>query len=190
MNKSDYFDLCCEIQRLLSEHNSVILAIDGRCASGKTTLATKLQEEFCCNVIHMDDFYLPMNQREEDWQKSPGKNIDFTRLEKIIKNIPYQDSYQICPYLCSDGKFGEPILYHKNRLTVIEGSYSCYPILKKYYHYCVFLEIPSEEQKNRLLKRNGENGYLHFKNLWIPLEEQYLKTYSIKQYCDFTLHHS
>ncbi len=187
MNTNDYLMLSCEIEKLLSGHNNIILAIDGRCASGKTTLAYKLQKEFCCNVIHMDDFYLPINQRESDWQKIPAKNIDFNRLEDIIKNISHLDSYRICPYLCSDGKFGEPILYHKNRLTVIEGSYSCHPVLKKYYHYCVFMDITSEEQKKRLLKRNGEEGYQRFQNIWIPLEEAYFEQFSIRKKCDLVL---
>ena len=33
-----------------------ILAIDGRCASGKTTLANELSQSLSCNVVHMDDF--------------------------------------------------------------------------------------------------------------------------------------
>ncbi len=187
MNNSDYSALFSKIRQLLSEKDGVILAIDGRCASGKTTLAGKLQDEFCCNVIHVDDFYLPMNEREENWQKNPAKNIDFARLESVIKNTPHRETYQVAPYVCSEGKFGEPIIYHKNRLTIIEGSYSCHPKLKKYYHYCVFMDILPEFQKERLLKRNGDTGYLRFKNLWIPLEEQYFKKHSVLEQCDMVI---
>ena len=51
-----------EVFRLLEERSGklpFILAIDGRCASGKTTLAGELQKRQACNVIHLDDFYLP-----------------------------------------------------------------------------------------------------------------------------------
>ena len=36
-----------------------IIAIDGRCAAGKTTLAARLAKELGGDVIHMDDFFLP-----------------------------------------------------------------------------------------------------------------------------------
>ena len=40
-----------------------ILAIDGRCGAGKTTLAHWIQENTGCNVVSVDDFYLPLAQR-------------------------------------------------------------------------------------------------------------------------------
>ena len=36
----------------------IVIAIDGRCASGKTTLANKLAQHFHANVFHMDDYFL------------------------------------------------------------------------------------------------------------------------------------
>ena len=48
-----------------SSGGRLLLAIDGRCAAGKTTLAAGLQREFDCNVIHMDDFFLQLHQRTQ-----------------------------------------------------------------------------------------------------------------------------
>ena len=39
------------------EKRPFVIAIDGRCASGKTTLAGRLQKEIDCNIIHMDHFF-------------------------------------------------------------------------------------------------------------------------------------
>ena len=36
----------------------MFVAIDGPCASGKTTLSRNLNERFGGNVLHMDDFFL------------------------------------------------------------------------------------------------------------------------------------
>ena len=47
-----------KIDMLLGEKDFVIVAIDGKCTSGKTTLASKLAELYDCNVFHMDDFFL------------------------------------------------------------------------------------------------------------------------------------
>ena len=45
-----------QIDTLLEEQTFVIVAIDGKCTSGKTTLASQLAEIYDCNVFHMDDF--------------------------------------------------------------------------------------------------------------------------------------
>jgi uridine kinase len=47
-----------KIDELLMQKDIVIVAIDGKCTSGKTTLAAKLAEIYDCNVFHMDDFFL------------------------------------------------------------------------------------------------------------------------------------
>ena len=38
------------------EKEYVTVAIDGRCASGKTTLAKQISDRIPCNVFHTDDF--------------------------------------------------------------------------------------------------------------------------------------
>lgn len=187
MSTNDYHSLTAAIRKLLSEKETVLIAIDGRCASGKTTLSEKLQKEFSCNVIHMDDFYLPMHLRDDNWKTSPAKNIDFKAIETILNEIPHKKSFEIRPYICSKKAYGEPIGYDHNPLTVIEGSYSTHPFLKRFYDFCIFLDISEKEQKNRLIKRNGEEGYLRFQDLWIPLEERYLQEFRIRDDCHMIL---
>lgn len=52
------------INQLLEEKDEYILvAIDGKCAAGKTTLGYYLKELYKCNLFHMDDFFLQMQQR-------------------------------------------------------------------------------------------------------------------------------
>lgn len=50
-----------EIQVRRQEKQHLLVAIDGRCAAGKTTIAAKLQELCSCNVIHMDHFFCVLN---------------------------------------------------------------------------------------------------------------------------------
>lgn len=44
MTKSEYSLLLRRIQDVVSKHGSAIIAIDGRCGSGKTTLAEQLKK--------------------------------------------------------------------------------------------------------------------------------------------------
>ena len=59
----------------------LVLALDGRCGSGKTTLANGLSAQLPgCTLLHTDDFYLPPAQRCPDWAHTPCANMDLTRL--------------------------------------------------------------------------------------------------------------
>ena len=51
----------------------LVLALDGRCGSGKTTLANTLARQFPASItLHTDDFYLPPAQRIRGWEKRPA----------------------------------------------------------------------------------------------------------------------
>ena len=52
-----------KLRQQVRQDKPLLVAIDGRCASGKSTLAKDLQKQLDCNVIHMDDFYLQPHQR-------------------------------------------------------------------------------------------------------------------------------
>ena len=56
----------------------VVLALDGRCGSGKTTMATALAEQFPDSIVlHTDDFYLPPADRVPGWEQTPMQNNPF-----------------------------------------------------------------------------------------------------------------
>lgn len=59
------------------------------------------------------------------------------------------------------------------KLFVIEGSYSMRPEFCPLYDLTVFLSCSREEQKARILRRNGAEKYENFRKMWIPLENAY-----------------
>ncbi|MCL1786352.1 MAG: hypothetical protein FWG38_00075 [Defluviitaleaceae bacterium] len=62
-----------------------VIAIDGRAASGKSTLATALKDVIDGEVVHMDDFFLPKALRTEARMKEAGGNIHYERfLEEVV----------------------------------------------------------------------------------------------------------
>lgn len=60
----------------LKQQPTVLVALDGRCGSGKTTLAAQLAERFPQSItLHTDDFYLPPPQRVTGWERIPCANM-------------------------------------------------------------------------------------------------------------------
>lgn len=65
----------------LKQQPTVLVALDGRCGSGKTTLAAQLAERFPQSItLHTDDFYLPPPQRVTGWERIPCANMHLERL--------------------------------------------------------------------------------------------------------------
>lgn len=167
----------------------LLIAVDGRCASGKTTLAAALEQEISCNVVHMDHFFLRPEQRTRERLEEPGGNVDYERFREEVM-VPLSQkklfSYQI--FDCQKMKLSSFRQIEPNKTTIIEGSYSCHPYLWDFYDFRVFLDIDSEEQIQRIRRRNGENKLLQFQNRWIPLEEKYFDAFQIRERCDLVLH--
>ena len=90
------------IRNLLEEKKTsnmpILVAIDGRCGSGKTTLGNYLAQVFDCNLFRMDDFFPRMEQRTPERMKEIGGNVDYERFkETVLEPVQKKESvrYQI-----------------------------------------------------------------------------------------------
>ena len=176
----DIFD---KIDELLNIKEKVIVTIDGCAASGKTTLAEKLKEKYDCEIIKMDDFFLPKEKRTSERLATPGGNIDYERFkEEVVDKLGSSFSYHV--FDCSVMALNGVSYINNNRLTIIEGSYSLHPYFGKYYDLSIFLDIDYEEQIRRIKKRNGEEMLKMFTSKWIKYETLYHKEFNIKNIVD------
>ncbi len=169
----------------MSSKNSLIVAIEGGSASGKTTLAELLKNTYDCNVFHMDDFFLRPEQRTPQRLAEIGGNVDRERFEKEIL-LPLKNKEAVCyrPFDCSSQSLTEPITVSHKRITVVEGAYSMHPSFGKYYGLSIFLDISSEFQRERILIRNSPGLAERFFNEWIPMENRYFAKTDIKRRVD------
>jgi len=160
-----------------------IVAIDGMSASGKTTLGKLLHSEFPeSNLFHMDDYFLQPHQRTEERLSEIGGNLDYERFyEEIILHLHDKNGLSYCKYDCHTQNLSSKIFVPWKPLIIIEGSYSQHPYFGEPYDLRIFCEISSEEQRQRILKRNGPEMLERFVNEWIPKENVYHQTFKIKE---------
>ena len=174
------------IDERMHSRSHLLVAIDGRCASGKTSLAGKLQRHYGCNVIHMDHFFLRPEQRTQERLNTPGENVDHERfLEEVLMPLKRGEGFSYCPFDCSVQTLSEPVTIIPGALTIIEGSYSCHLTLRDHYDLRIFLTVGSKEQMCRITERNGEEKAKMFQNRWIPLEERYFSAFEVAERCDY-----
>ncbi len=173
--------ICQEIDRLLvSSKSPVIVAIDGVCGGGKTTLGEWLAMQYDCNLFHMDDFFLRREQRTKERYEQPGGNVDYERFyEEILKPVLGGKECLYRKFDCGTFSLGEAKRIAWKRLNIVEGSYSQHPYFGNSYQLCVFLDLSPEEQYRRLLDRVPEK-INRFVEEWIPLENQYFEAYGIR----------
>lgn len=173
-----------EIQRLQKDKERVLVAIDGRCASGKTTLASILQSRLGCEIIHIDSFFLRPEQRTAERYQMPGGNVDYERLQEEVF-APLKKGQPFCyrPFECSTQQLGKPIAVKGTGVVIFEGSYSCHLMLWEQYDLHIFLTVDEREQLIRLEKRDAAKLQA-FQNRWIPLEETYFSFYDIEKRCE------
>lgn len=173
----------------LQDDSPFILAIDGRCASGKTTLAQMLQQVTGASIIHLDDFFLRPEQRTPERLASPGENIDWERIIcEVLKPLNNGESYHYRPFDCHTMDFKPADILQPAHLTVLEGSYSCNDHLWAYSDYHVFMKVSPEIQLQRICTRNGEDGAAVFRDKWIPLEERYFQMAQHEKRCELVLY--
>ena len=162
-----------QIDDLLTQKDTVIVAIDGKCTSGKTTLASKLAELYDCNVFHMDDFFLRPEQRTPERFAEVGGNVDYERfLEEVLLPLKSSKTFSYRPFDCKTFTLSDPVIVTPKRLNIIEGTYSQHPYFGNPYDLKILLTIDEETQRRRILDR-PEFLHKRFFEEWIPMENRY-----------------
>jgi len=181
-------DLYLKIDEILSQKGIICIAIDGDCTSGKTTLAKSISEKYGCEVVHMDDFFLPFEKRSEERYNEPGGNFHYERfIEEVLPNLNSKKEFSYGIFDCSVGKVTENKAIPENRVRLVEGSYSMHPKLSSAYDLKIFLSIDKKLQLKRIKERDGEEYLPAFIEKWIPFEKKYQSFYNIKENADIII---
>ena len=168
--------------QVIREDKVCVIAIDGRAASGKSTMAGQLGEILGAGIVQMDDFFLPPARRTEERLTKPGGNIHYERfLEEVLPRLSLPQSFSYRRFDCGRMDYGGERTVAEGRIRIVEGSYSCHPQFGDYADITVFSDVDSREQMRRILARNGETMAEMFRNRWIPMEEAYFEQYSVWQ---------
>lgn len=175
------------IDQLLLQQELVIVAIDGNCTAGKTTLANSLAETYDCNVFRMDDFFLRPEQRAPERLAETGGNVDYERfLEEVLLPLKTGKAFSYRPYDCGVCALTDPVSVTPKKLNIIEGTYSLHPYFGDSHDLKVFLTVTPELQRARILERPA---FLHrrFFEEWIPMEQRYFDGFRIPAKCDIII---
>jgi uridine kinase len=145
-----YEELIERIEKLRHIYNAFAIAIDGMAYAGKTTLAAHLSQKYGAPVIHMDDFVLPVEEREAGWEQTPGAEIDFERFNEEISE-PWMKRKPLVYSLrdAKSGEYTERVALPDAQIYLIEGTYCTHPLVLDFYDLHLFCKIPPALQAQR-----------------------------------------
>lgn len=183
------FSKAIDILVMLSRSNkrSGTIVIDGRAASGKSTIAGLVSKVLDAPIIHMDDFFLPPEKRTAERLSEAGGNVDYERFSKEVVNSLGIGDFEYGIFDCSEMKITGKKLIEKSEYLIVEGSYSHHPHFGEYGDLRVFSDIDETEQRKRILNRNGQSMLEMFEKRWIPMEEKYFAAFGIKEKSDLII---
>lgn len=163
-----------------------VVAIDGRAASGKTTMAQQLAEILGADTVHLDDFFLPPALRTAQRLARPGGNVHHERFAaEVLPHLGQPQPFAYRRFDCGSMDY-DPAerTVGAAAYRVVEGSYSHHPAFGRYAHLTVFSSVQPDEQLRRIAVRNGDEMAQIFRTRWIPMEEAYFAAYDIAAHAD------
>ena len=98
-----------------------VIAIDGRAASGKSTVAAQLSKVLDAAVVHMDDFFLPPTLRTPERLAASGGNVHYERFaEQVLPFLRTKTPFSYRRFDCSVMRETESVAvpaapYHSRR---------------------------------------------------------------------------
>ena len=166
--------------RKIREMERPLITIDGPCASGKTTLASRLAEMLDAAVIHTDDFVIPHASKTEERLAVPGGNCDSGRLYREVC-APWRAGLPVLfsRYDCRADRLLPPEALPECRALILEGSYCNVPVLRDTADVRIFLATAPEIREARLIARESPESLAMFRRRWIPLEDAYFAAFGL-----------
>lgn len=176
------------IETLKQVHRPLLVALDGGSAAGKSTLGAALAQAVDATLIHMDDFFLPPVLRTKARFAQPGGNVHYERVKaEVLEPLAAGNAAEYGVFDCSKMAVGQTVRAEAREVVIVEGAYALHPALRDFFHLKVLVTVDPAQQKERILRRNGEQMLRRFTEEWIPLEQLYFEACAVEDCCDIIL---
>lgn len=150
----------------LKKDQMTVIAFDGKCASGKSSVAQLLADELGATVIPADDFMDAGNSEI---------GINSKRLiDEVLMKLQPEKPLSYSRYDCTTKKMETIKISKVGNLVILDGAFSANSAIRKYLNLIVYFGISEAEQLARLQKRSPDR-FEDFQNRWIPRENRYLE---------------
>lgn len=172
-----------------NERKPFVLAIDGRSGTGKTTLASLLEDRLGALVVPGDDFFAGgVSVRDDPPSVLAQACIDWRSQYEVLKSLKNTGSAEYHPFdwgTFDGSKVDNPVPMKVQPIVVSEGVYSARPEMRELYDLLVLLEAPDDVRIRRLMEREGEIS--EWEKQWHRAEDWYFMNVSPREAFDIVM---
>ena len=189
------------LDRKAAKHEApLIIALDGKSGSGKSTIADALQDHLDLAKLPLDDFFsATIPDREWDafsikerrsrvfeWDRFIHECLEPLRKGRTAKWRAFDFASGREP----DGTYG---LESKEKrldpapIVLVDGAYSSAPELAEYIDVTVLVKAPKDERLDRLRKRDGVEFSENWHRRWEAVEDYYFEAIRTENDFDFVI---
>jgi uridine kinase len=160
----------------------ILVALDGRSAVGKSTLAALVAPLVGAVVIDGDGFYSGGTANTWDAMSAAekaGHCIDWRRQRPVLETLARGETASWYPYNweTNDGTLEPtPVICQSAPVIILDGVYSGRPELADLFDLRVLLDAPVDLRKERLIEREGEGYREEWNARWDEAEQWYFGT--------------
>jgi uridine kinase len=173
-------ELARRIREVASERpDPTLVALDGRSAAGKSTLAARVAPLVGAAVIDGDDFYSGGTAETWDAMSAAEKAshcIDWRRQRPVLEKLAREETASWRPYdwEADDGSLADrTVTCHPAPVVILDGAYSGRPELADLFDLRVLLDAPAHLRRKRLVQREGEGFRVDWNRRWDDAEQWY-----------------
>lgn len=155
---------------------TLLVGIDGRGASGKSTLARALESAADdLDIVEFDDFYRPSAEHRARPDSEIGGNFDWRRLrDQVLAPLDRDEPGEYQRYDWPSDTLADWHSVPVGGVVLVEGNFSTRAELIDFYDYTVWIDAPRELRLERGVRRGGENTRDRWLTEWMPEEDAYV----------------
>lgn len=166
-------------ERARDRSTTLLVAIDGASAAGKSTLAASVARRVGATVIDGDDFYAGGTAAEWDAMTPAEKAdhcIDWRRQRPVLEALSRGETASWHPYdwETADGRrLRVTTVAEPAPVIILEGVYSARPELADLFDLRVLIDAPAELRREQLARRESGDSRVEWNARWDQAEKWY-----------------
>jgi uridine kinase len=186
----EYFkELSDWVGRYPRKSSTLLVGIDGFGGTGK--LAEQLSNSYAkCEIVHMDDFYLPAQQLNQNIHQNKyiGADFNWKRIrDQVLVPLSNNKEGYYQRYDWETGQLEEWHVLAVGGIVLFEGVYTTRSELETFYDAKIWVDCPRDTKLCRGLERDREETRERRENDWMISEDIYMREHRPKQRSDIIL---